>query len=107
MAVKRLSREEVIKAAKRVKGKNLRDVDHGTYKVSEPEKAKKKCEAGMPICSGQLVRTYGVNGSEKEGKTFNLCGPCMVYLKRGGAKMKAVNEQAARAGTTSSSKRRR
>lgn len=42
--------------------------------------AKKKCEAGTPLCSNSLVARYGVNGSEKEGVTFLLCGPCKVYL---------------------------
>ncbi len=46
-------------------------------------KAKKeKCEAGTPICSGSLVARYSVNGSEKEGQTFALCGACKVYLGR-------------------------
>jgi len=45
-------------------------------------KRKETCEAGTVICSGQLIKRYGVNGSEKEGKTFLICGPCAVYLKR-------------------------
>ena len=46
-------------------------------------KAKKvKCEGQSPICSGSLVRQCSVNGSEKEGKTFALCGACRVYLGR-------------------------
>ena len=46
-------------------------------------KAKKlKCEGGTPLCSSQLIRRYSVNGSEKEGQTFQLCGPCKVYLGR-------------------------
>lgn len=49
---------------------------------------KKKCSAQTFICSGELLAQYGVNGSEKEGKTFTICGPCMVYLKRGGSKFK-------------------
>lgn len=52
-------------------------------------KKKKKCEAGTPICSNELVRTYGVNNSEKEGETFDLCGPCAVMLKKV-AKLKPV-----------------
>lgn len=46
-------------------------------------KAKReKCEAKTPICSGSMVRRYSVNGSEKAGYTFPLCGPCKVYLGR-------------------------
>lgn len=51
-------------------------------------KKKRKCEADTPLCSGELVRKYGVNGSEKTGETFSLCGPCAVYIKRGGSKLK-------------------
>ncbi len=56
------------------------------------KKANKKntCEAKTQLCSGQMVTTYGVNGSEKEGQTFKICGACMVYLKRGGSKFKQV-----------------
>lgn len=49
---------------------------------------KQKCEAQTNFCSGELIKRYGVNGSEKEGKTFRICGACMVILKRGGAKFK-------------------
>lgn len=52
--------------------------------------SRKICEASTQICSNQLVVRYGVNGSEKEGQTFYICGPCAVYLKRGGSKLKSV-----------------
>ena len=52
--------------------------------------AKKRCEAKTCICSNTLVQTYGVNGSEKEGLTFRICGACSVYIKRGGSKLKVV-----------------
>jgi hypothetical protein len=42
----------------------------------------KNCEAQTPLCSDQLVLRYSVNGSEKEGKTFLICGPCKVWLGR-------------------------
>lgn len=45
-------------------------------------KKKPKCESQGPLCSGELIRRYSVNGSEAEGQTFVLCGPCAVYLKR-------------------------
>jgi hypothetical protein len=32
-----------------------------------------------------------VNGSEKEGHTFLICGACVVYLKGAGSKFKAVS----------------
>jgi hypothetical protein len=51
-------------------------------------KQKPKCEARTGICSGELLARYGVNRSEKEGKTFLICGPCRVYLKQGGHKLK-------------------
>ena len=41
-----------------------------------------KCEAEGPICSGEMVRTYSVNGSAEEGQTFKICAPCKVYLGR-------------------------
>lgn len=44
--------------------------------------AKEKCEAGTPLCSNELIQTYGVNGSEKENKVFRICGPCAVWLRR-------------------------
>lgn len=47
--------------------------------------SKLKCEAATFICSGELVRPYAVNKSDK---TFNICGPCAVYLRRGGNKLK-------------------
>ena len=53
----------------------------------------KKCEAGTHICSGELVATYGVNGSEKakpKPQLFDICGPCAVYIRRGGSKLKQV-----------------
>lgn len=55
---------------------------------------KKTCEAGTQLCSGELVLTYGVNGSEKAKppQVFRICGACMVYLKRGGVKFKQVRE---------------
>lgn len=53
-------------------------------------KKKNKCQAKTNFCSGELVIRYGVNGSEKEGKSFLICGPCMVILKRGGTKFKQV-----------------
>jgi hypothetical protein len=46
------------------------------------------CEAKTQICSEEMVREYSVNGSAAEGKTFHLCGACVVYLRRGGAKIK-------------------
>ena len=46
------------------------------------KQTKPQCESQGPICSGELVRRYSVNGSEKEGKTFLLCGPCRVYIAR-------------------------
>jgi hypothetical protein len=54
------------------------------------KKQKKKCEANTPFCSGELLARYGVNGSEREGKDFVLCGPCRVFLKRGGHKLKLL-----------------
>lgn len=45
-------------------------------------KTKKKCEGATQLCSGALVARYGVNGSEKKGVTFLLCGACKVYLGR-------------------------
>lgn len=51
---------------------------------------REKCEARTCICSGKLLAKYSVNGSGKEGKTFTLCGPCAVYLRRGGHKVKVV-----------------
>ena len=54
------------------------------------KRKKPACEAETPICSGALVRPYGVNGSEKEGITFQLCGPCAVMIKRSGSRLKAV-----------------
>lgn len=52
---------------------------------------KKTCQLHSPICSGQMMVTYGVNGSEKEGQVFAICGPCAVYLRRGGSKLKQVS----------------
>lgn len=43
---------------------------------------KGKCQAGTIICSGELIQSYAVNGSDKDGKTFRICGPCAVYLRR-------------------------
>jgi hypothetical protein len=40
MPATRRSKEEVKKAARQVKGRNLRDVDAGTYKISEPKTKK-------------------------------------------------------------------
>lgn len=57
--------------------------------MSARKKSKKpKCEARTEFCSGELLACYGVNGSEKEGKTFLICGACMVILKRGGHKFR-------------------
>jgi hypothetical protein len=55
-----------------------------------PKQTKLKCEARTNFCSGEILKRYGVNGSEKEKKTFVICGACMVILKRGGAKFKPV-----------------
>lgn len=52
---------------------------------------KQKCEANTEFCSGEILVRYGVNGSEKEGKTFVICGACMVILKRRGAKFKRMD----------------
>lgn len=52
--------------------------------------AKKPCEAETEFCSNEMVLTYGVNGSEKKGETFRICGACMVILKRQGSKFKQV-----------------
>lgn len=57
-------------------------------------KEKKQCEAGTPLCSGQLIVAYGVNGSARQGKLFQICGACMVYLKRAGHKLKQSKERA-------------
>ena len=56
------------------------------------DKKQDACEAGTPLCSGELVVAYGVNGSEKvkPPQTFRICGACKVYLSRGGTKFKAV-----------------
>lgn len=51
---------------------------------------KKICEAKTHICSGELVVTYSVNGSHKEHQLFSICGPCAVYLRRGGATLKQM-----------------
>lgn len=48
----------------------------------EAHRKKPRCEAQTMICSGELIATYGVNGSEKEGKVFAICGPCAAYLNR-------------------------
>lgn len=58
--------------------------------VAKKVTPKKKCEAATIICSKELIATYGVNGSEKEETTFQICGPCAVYLRKGGAKLKQV-----------------
>jgi hypothetical protein len=50
--------------------------------MKKSKTAKKTCAAGTIICSGELITTYGVNGSEKDGKTFAICGPCAAYLRR-------------------------
>lgn len=50
--------------------------------IPKKRKGKKKCQAETPICSNELVRTYGVNGSEKNGETFDICGPCAVMLRK-------------------------
>lgn len=57
-----------------------------------PEK-KNPCTASTPLCSGELVKKYSVNGSKAEGKTFAICGPCAVYIKRGGSKLEEVSEE--------------
>jgi hypothetical protein len=47
---------------------------------------KRKCESGGPICSGELIHRYSVNGSERtDGLTFALCAPCAIYIRRGGS----------------------
>lgn len=46
------------------------------------KRKKQKCELQSPLCSGELLAQYSVNGSEKEHKHFWLCGPCKVYLGR-------------------------
>lgn len=51
---------------------------------------KLKCEAQTNFCSDELVAKYGVNGSEKENKHFNICGPCVAILRRNGAKFKQL-----------------
>ncbi len=55
------------------------------------QKKEDKCEAGTPLCSGSLIVSYGVNGSDKKNETFRLCGACAVYLKKGGAKLRQVH----------------
>jgi len=55
--------------------------------MAKAERKKRKCEAGTPLCSNELVRKYGVNGSEKNDETFDICGACAVYIKRGGSKL--------------------
>lgn len=52
---------------------------------------RKTCDAKTQLCSGSLISTYGVNGSEKQGITFQICGACAVYLKRTN-KLKPVSE---------------
>jgi hypothetical protein len=52
------------------------------------KKHMKHCESQSPICSGELVRAYGVNGSEKKGLTFWICGPCAVLIRHGGSTLK-------------------
>lgn len=49
-----------------------------------PSKMKKGlgCAAKTPLCSNECIAVYGVNGSEKEGTTFKICGPCRAYLGR-------------------------
>lgn len=51
---------------------------------------KPACDSQGPLCNGQLLQRYGVNGSEQEGKTFHLCGACAVYIKRGGSRLRVV-----------------
>ena len=58
-----------------------------------PLEAVGKCEAGTPICSGEMIVTYGVNGSEKKGQSFKLCGPCAVFLRKGGNKIVQVRKK--------------
>lgn len=48
----------------------------------EAQSKKGACEAGTPVCSGEIVREYSVNGSAKSGVTFALCAPCKVYIGR-------------------------
>lgn len=52
-----------------------------------------ECEARTQLCSNEMLATYGVNGSEKAKppQTFCICGACMVYLKRGGTKLKHLS----------------
>lgn len=63
-------------------------IHHGKDRVVKKQKC--KCEANTEFCSGEVMAKYGVNGSEKEGKTFWICGACMVILKRNGSKFKQV-----------------
>jgi len=57
-----------------------------------PTPRKKECQAGTGICSNELIRTYSVNNSQRAGETFDICGPCTIYLKRGGSKLKEVEK---------------
>lgn len=52
--------------------------------------SKLSCEAKTNVCSNELVVRYSVNGSGKEGESFPICGPCAVYLRKGGAKLEQV-----------------
>ena len=60
--------------------------------MTKKKKKNKKCEAQTEFCSGELITKYGVNDSEREGKTFDICGACAVMLRRGGSKLKQVKK---------------
>lgn len=59
-------------------------------KQKKKKRVKPKCEAKTPLCSGQAVATYGVNGSEKEGTTFKLCLACAAAVRMGGSRLKNI-----------------
>ena len=58
--------------------------------MKKPAKKAAACEASTPLCSGELMATYGVNGSEKEKQLFRICGACAVYIRRGGSRLLTV-----------------
>lgn len=74
--------------------KPLRRILKPAPKKRVAAKKPESCEAKTQICSGQLVRRYGVNGSEKapgkERRTFLICGACKAYLGRTGARFREV-----------------
>lgn len=64
--------------------------------MTAKKKKKNDCQAGTELCSGELMATYGVNGSEKQGEVFKICGACAVMIRRGGSKLKQMSPEEAK-----------